>query len=49
MQDALGAQTVVTIDCGSELFSLSGTVIKSRGFLDVYPWIKWEGKALPLG
>jgi DNA topoisomerase III len=45
--DAEGAQTVVTVDVGGEAFTASGTQVASRGFLDVYPYQRWDTALLP--
>ena len=45
--DATGAGTTVTAEVGGEAFTASGNVVLSRGFLDVYPYTKWNDKSLP--
>lgn len=47
--DATGMQSHADVSIGGEEFSASGLVIESRGWLEVYPWTRWGGAALPGG
>lgn len=39
--DATGSRTTVTAEMGGEYFTTSGLIVTDRGWLDIYPWIKW--------
>uniref|UniRef100_A0A8C5EA37 DNA topoisomerase n=1 Tax=Gouania willdenowi TaxID=441366 RepID=A0A8C5EA37_GOUWI len=47
-QDAVGHETVVDIDIAQEKFSSSGLMIIAKNYLDVYPYDKWNIKAIPV-
>lgn len=46
-QDAIGKQTIVTIDIAGEIFTCKGLVIEELNWLKVYPYEKWSDKSLP--
>jgi DNA topoisomerase-3 len=45
--DAVGFETLVLFDVGGENFKLKGLEITERNWLDIYPYIRWEGKVIP--
>eukprot|EP00474_Spongospora_subterranea_P000285 CRZ00743.1 hypothetical protein [Spongospora subterranea] len=45
--DAKGEQTRVAVECGGEEFNGYGLTIKSRGYLDIFPFDKWSNVQLP--
>lgn len=46
-QDAIGKQTVVTIEIAGEQFTCKGLVVEELNWLQVYPYEKWSDKTLP--
>ena len=42
--DAIGQESTATIDIAREMFTTRGLMIRSRGYLDVYRWEKWNAK-----
>ena len=46
-RDATGKTTSVRVELGGEAFTASGTVILDRGFLEVYPYSRWNARLLP--
>ena len=45
-RDAEGVETKINVDVNDEGFHLSGLMILSRNYLDVYPYDKWSAKVL---
>lgn len=43
-KDAVGSETIVTVNIADEIFTASGLVILERNYLDVYPYDKWNAK-----
>ncbi|KAJ8769133.1 hypothetical protein K2173_000908 [Erythroxylum novogranatense] len=46
-QPAVGAETIVEIDIAGEQFSVTGRVILSKNYLDVYRFESWGGSIIP--
>lgn len=46
-KDAVGLETVVTIDMNGEEFSANGLLILELNYLEVYPYFKWNAKEIP--
>lgn len=46
-KNAIGAETRIFFDVGGEGFHLKGLTVIDRGFLDIYPYVKWEGNVVP--
>lgn len=46
-KDALGSETRAKFDIGGEEFHTKGLRIIERNWLDVYPYVKWEGNKVP--
>ena len=46
-RDALGNETVVTVDLAGERFTASGLMILERNYLNVYTYDRWNAKAVP--
>ncbi|WBW74315.1 DNA topoisomerase III [Schizosaccharomyces osmophilus] len=42
-ENAIGAETIIELQMGDELFSQKGLIILERNYLDVYPYDKWTG------
>ncbi|XP_055344798.1 DNA topoisomerase 3-alpha-like [Paramacrobiotus metropolitanus] len=47
-EDAKGQETSIHIDIAGERFHAEGLVVTERGYLEVYPYDKWESKQLPV-
>lgn len=47
-RDAQGFQTTINGSMSSEEFVCNGLMITERNFLDVYPYIKWNNKNIPV-
>ena len=47
-RDAIGDETVVRIRVGQESFSATGLMIMEQNFLEVYTYMKWSDKSLPV-
>ncbi|XP_055335905.1 DNA topoisomerase 3-alpha-like [Paramacrobiotus metropolitanus] len=47
-EDAKGQETSIHIDIAAERFHAEGLVVTDRGYLEVYPYDKWESKKLPV-
>ncbi|KAK7196152.1 DNA topoisomerase III [Novymonas esmeraldas] len=45
--DAVAATTRVSMEFGGEVFSTSGTAIVQRGWLDVFPYERWNSTCIP--
>ncbi|TDG42742.1 hypothetical protein AWZ03_010848 [Drosophila navojoa] len=45
-KDAVGSETIVSIDIAGEKFSANGLVIHERNYLDVYVYDKWSAKQI---
>lgn len=45
--DAVAATTRVTAEFGGELFSTGGTTIVQRGWLDIFPYERWNSTMIP--
>lgn len=46
-KNAIGEETKVYYDVGGENFTLKGLHILERNFLDIYPYIPWNGNIIP--
>lgn len=46
-RDALGLETVVTINMNGEEFCANGLMILEQNYLEVYPYFKWNAKEIP--
>lgn len=46
-KDALGLETVVTVNMNGEEFSANGLLILELNYLEVYPYFKWNAKEIP--
>lgn len=46
-KDAVGQETVVTLDMNGEEFSANGLIILELNYLEVYPYSKWNAKEIP--
>ncbi|KAH0787795.1 DNA topoisomerase 3-alpha-like [Histomonas meleagridis] len=46
-QDAIGMETNVLFDVGGEPYHLKGLRIVEKNWLEIYPYVKWEGKIIP--
>ncbi|GAA96385.1 uncharacterized protein L969DRAFT_89097 [Mixia osmundae IAM 14324] len=46
-KNATGRQTTVRVSIAREEFNASGLIVLERNYLDVYPYDRWEGNALP--
>ena len=46
-KDAYGMETFVQFDINGEKFHVKGLRIVERNWLEVYPYVKWEGTVLP--
>lgn len=44
---ALVARTKVTLDFGGEAFSVTGSIVKAKGWLDYYPFARMDERMLP--
>ena len=47
-RDAKGQETKITIEIGGEEFVATGLMIEDRGWLEVYPYEKWNAKEIPV-
>jgi DNA topoisomerase III len=45
--DAVAATTRVTAEFGGELFTAGGTTIVQRGWLDIFPYERWNNTLIP--
>ncbi|CBZ26172.1 putative DNA topoisomerase III [Leishmania mexicana MHOM/GT/2001/U1103] len=45
--DAVAATTQVSAEFGGELFSAGGTTILQRGWLDIFPYERWNNTCIP--
>ncbi|CAC9551031.1 DNA topoisomerase III [Leishmania donovani] len=45
--DAVAATTQVSAEFGGELFSTGGTTILQRGWLDIFPYERWNNTCIP--
>ncbi|KAH8274166.1 hypothetical protein KR044_013327 [Drosophila immigrans] len=45
-KDAVGSETIVSIDIAGEKFTANGLVIHERNYLDVYVYDKWSAKQI---
>lgn len=45
--DAVAATTRVTAEFGGELFTTGGTTILERGWLDIFPYERWNNTTIP--
>lgn len=46
-KDALGLETVVSIDMNGEEFTTNGLIILELNYLEVYKYFKWNAKEIP--
>ena len=46
-KDALGEGTKIIIQYGAEEFSVNGTVVIEKNYLEVYPYERWDDNTLP--
>lgn len=46
-KDALGLETIVTVQINGEEFSTSGLMILELNYLEVYKYFKWNAKEIP--
>lgn len=47
-EDAIGHETVVTIEIGYEIFTCSGSTLTEKNYLDIYTYDKWYSKTIPI-